>query len=124
MLDEEKGHILKIFNSNLDSLINFGIKKDRFDTIKEGIFIFLKIAEKIKAKQVITSGVGIREGVYLQDLLRPKITFPPNFNPSLKCLQDKFLQSKQKIKLHILLCKFLQPLKIFINLTITISILY
>ncbi|MBX1780613.1 Ppx/GppA family phosphatase, partial [Campylobacter coli] len=61
-------------------------------------FIFLKIAEKIKAKQVITSGVGIREGVYLQDLLRPKITFPPNFNPSLKCLQDKFLQSKQKNK--------------------------
>ncbi len=98
MLDEEKGHILKIFNSNLDSLINFGIKKDRFDTIKEGIFIFLKIAEKIKAKQVITSGVGIREGVYLQDLLRPKITFPPNFNPSLKYLQDKFLQSKQKNK--------------------------
>ncbi|MDX2331039.1 Ppx/GppA family phosphatase [Campylobacter hepaticus] len=96
MLHEEKNHILKILNSNADSLVNFGIKKDRFDTIKEGIFIFLKIAKKIKAKQIITSGVGIREGVYLQDLLRPKTIFPSNFNPSLKCLQDKFLQSKQK----------------------------
>lgn len=78
MLEDEKEHILKIFNSKADALINFGIKKDRFDTIKEGIFIFLKIAEKLKAKQIITSGVGIREGVYLQDLLRPKHTFPVN----------------------------------------------
>ncbi len=92
MLEDEKEHILKIFNSKADALINFGIKKDRFDTIKEGIFIFLKIAEKLKAKQIITSGVGIREGVYLQDLLRPKHTFPVNFNPSLKSLQDRFLQ--------------------------------
>lgn len=91
-LSEEKSHILKIFNSKIDSLTHFGIKKDRFDTIKEGIFIFLKIAQKLKAKQIITSGVGIREGVYLQDLLRPKITFPSNFNPSLKSLQDRFLQ--------------------------------
>ncbi len=98
MLDEERNHILKIFNSKADSLTNFGIKKDRFDTIKEGIFIFLKIAEKIKAKQIITSGVGIREGVYLQDLLRPKVSFPPNFNPSVKSLQDRFLKENKKNK--------------------------
>ena len=96
--EEEKEHILKIFNAKTESLINFGIKKDRYDTIKEGIYIFLKIAQKLKIKQVITSGVGIREGVYLQDLLRPKTSFASNFNPSLRALQDRFLRDNEKNK--------------------------
>ncbi|TKX32603.1 Ppx/GppA phosphatase family protein [Campylobacter aviculae] len=91
-LDEEKEHIEKILKAKADSLANFGIKKDRFDTIKKGIFIFLKIAQKLKTKHIITSGVGIREGVYLKDLLRPNSKFPINFNPSLKSLQDRFLK--------------------------------
>lgn len=45
MLDEEKGHILKIFNSNLDSLINFGIKRIVLIPLKR-VYLFLKIAEK------------------------------------------------------------------------------
>ena len=56
MLEDEKEHILKIFNSKADALINFGIKKDRFDTIKEGIFIFLKIAEKLKPNKSLLAG--------------------------------------------------------------------
>ncbi|TKX31289.1 Ppx/GppA phosphatase family protein [Campylobacter estrildidarum] len=95
-LEEEKTHIEKILQVKADSLANFGIKKDRFDTIKKGIFIFLKIAEKLKAKHIITSGVGIREGIYLKDLLRPHSKFPINFNPSLKSLQDRFLQQENK----------------------------
>lgn len=96
--EEEKSHILKLLQADVNSLINYGIKKDRFDTIKEGIMIFYKIAQKIKAKEIITSGVGIREGVYLQDLLRPLKTFPKNFNPSLRSLQDRFLRPELKDK--------------------------
>ena len=97
-LEDEKEHILKILNAQTDSLADFDIKKDRFDTIKEGALIFLKIAEKIKTKQIITSGVGIREGIFLQDLLRPAQHFPQNFNPSLKSLQDRFLYKDRKLK--------------------------
>ncbi|KAA6227130.1 MULTISPECIES: Ppx/GppA phosphatase family protein [unclassified Campylobacter] len=92
----EYNHVNKILNADFDDLINYGIKKERFDTIKEGTLIFLKIADKLKIKQVITSGVGIREGVYLQDLLRPANKFPANFNTSLKCLQDRFLHGDKK----------------------------
>ncbi len=97
-LKDEKEHILKILNAQTDALMEFDIKKDRFDTIKEGALIFLKIAERIKTKRVITSGVGIREGVFLQDLLRPAKQFPHNFNPSLKSLQDRFLSKDKKLK--------------------------
>ncbi|WP_276883123.1 Ppx/GppA phosphatase family protein [Campylobacter cuniculorum] len=97
-LEDEKEYILKILNAQTDSLADFDIKKDRFDTIKEGALIFLKIAEKIKTKQIITSGVGIREGIFLQDLLRPAQHFPQNFNPSLKSLQDRFLYKDRKLK--------------------------
>ena len=95
---KEKGHILKILNSNTDALINCGIKRDRFDTIKEGALIFVKIAQKLGARRIITSGVGIREGVYLQDLLRPASRFPHNFNPSLRSLQDRFLKKELRYK--------------------------
>jgi len=95
-LKEEKAHILKILNLPSQSLINLSIKKDRLDTIKEGALIFLKIAEKIKAKTIITSGVGIREGMYLKDLLRPAQSFTQDFNPSLKSLQDRFLNEYKK----------------------------
>lgn len=95
---DEKNHILKILNSNTDALIDCGIKKERFDTIKEGALIFLKIAQKLGAKKIITSGVGIREGVYLQDLLRPNNNFPQNFNPSLKSLQDRFSKKELRYK--------------------------
>lgn len=94
--EDEREHITKILSANTDSLADFDIKKDRFDTIKEGALIFLKIAQKIKAKQVITSGVGIREGIFLQDLLRPAQRFPQNFNPSLRSLQDRFLHKDEK----------------------------
>lgn len=95
-LDDEIKYIKKIFESKSENLSNYGIKKDRFDTIKEGIEIFLKIADKLKIKNIITSGVGIREGFYIKDLLRPKNSFPVNFNPSLKSLQDRFLIEKPK----------------------------
>ena len=96
-LEDEINYIKKILDSKFENLSNYGIKKDRFDTIKEGIEIFLKISKKLNAKNIITSVVGIREGVYIKDLLRPRLNFPPNFNPSLKSLQDRFLGEKTQI---------------------------
>lgn len=72
-------------------LKNLGVRKDRYDTIAEGTFIFKTILEYFEAKEVITSGVGVREGVYLTDLLRTQNhKFPANFNVSVRSLLDRF----------------------------------
>ncbi len=86
-----------IYAKTTDDLKEIGLKKDRFDTICEGTFIFDTILEELSVKKVITSGVGVREGVYLTDLLRTSnYRFPANFNPSVKSLLDRFeLDSKQ-----------------------------
>ena len=94
-LDEEKKFIQDIISAPTELLGDYFIKKERFDTIKEGTLIFLKVAKKLQSKEVITSGVGIREGVYLNDILPLNKRFPNNFNPSIKSLQDRFL-SKEK----------------------------
>ena len=74
-----------------DELQELGVKKDRFDTIKEGAFIFKTILEALDIKEVTTSGVGVREGVYLTDLLRTSNhKFPENFNVSVRSLLDRF----------------------------------
>jgi len=76
---------------NKNSLKLLGVKKDRFDTIKEGTFIFDTILEELNIQQVITSGAGVREGVYLSDLLRnSNCKFPSNFNVSVRSLLDRF----------------------------------
>lgn len=74
-----------------DELKNLGVKKDRFDTIKEGTFIFKTILDELHISKVITSGAGVREGVYLSDLLRTSnCKFPSNFNVSIRSLLDRF----------------------------------
>ena len=76
---------------NNDDLKSLGVKKDRFDTIKEGAFIFKTILDELCVQEVITSGVGVREGVYLTDLLRnSNHKFPANFNVSVRSLLDRF----------------------------------
>ena len=76
---------------NNDELKSLGVKKDRFDTIKEGAFIFKTILDELNIKEVVTSGVGVREGVYLTDLLRnSNHKFPENFNVSVRSLLDRF----------------------------------
>ncbi|MGM0518985.1 MAG: Ppx/GppA family phosphatase [Campylobacterota bacterium] len=82
----------KIVKTNsVKELKKIGIKKDRFDTIKEGTFIFKTILEELNTQRVITSGAGVREGVYLTDLLRnSNYKFPSNFNVSVRSLLDRF----------------------------------
>lgn len=90
---EKKSDIFeKIVNTDDTSVLKkLGIKKDRFDTIQEGTFIFKTIVEYLKSKTIFTSGVGVREGVYLTDLLRNSNNkFPSNFNISIRSLLDRF----------------------------------
>lgn len=72
----------------------YGFKKDRIDTIREGCVIFSKLLDKLRVSKVLTSGAGVREGVFLSDLLASQRgVFPQNFNPSLKSLMDRFSQN-------------------------------
>ncbi len=78
-------------------LKKLNIRKDRFDTIKTGTFIFNTILEFLKAKEVITSGVGVREGLYLTDILRTSNhKFPSNFNVSVRSLLDRFVDDSKQ----------------------------
>ncbi len=83
----------KVMDANEKGLRRLYIKADRYDVIKPGSLI---ISELLKRKsdisKLITSGVGVREGVYLSDLLRhQKELFPVNFNPSVRYLLDSYI---------------------------------
>lgn len=89
----------QILLSSSERLKNMGFGEDRIDSIKSGALIFSSFLESLQAKIVITSGVGIREGVFLEDLFRgqPHI-FPPNFYPSLRAALDRFGNKSNRSK--------------------------
>lgn len=83
-----------IAESPVMRLKKYPIKKERYDTIREGALIFSMILRRYTSQSVITSGVGVREGVFLSDMLRSQNhRFPPGFNPSVRSLQDRFCQN-------------------------------
>ena len=64
---------------------------NRLDTIKEGTSIFYMLLKHLDAEVVISSKAGVREGVYLSDILRnTNDKFPHNFNVSIKSLIDRY----------------------------------
>ena len=90
--EENYDLLKKIASSSILKLKKYNIKRHRIDTFREGVAIFINILNYLGAEKVITSGVGVREGLYLKDLLRNSAyKFPANFNPSLKSLCDRFL---------------------------------
>lgn len=93
---EHKKLFDKITTSPLHKLQNLPIPQDRLDTITSGVLIFASFLEHLGAKEVITSGVGVREGVFLADLLRNQhYQFPKGFNPSVASLQERFCLQKK-----------------------------
>ncbi len=83
-----------------------GVKKDRYDVIKPGVLILLRIIKKVEAKELTCSGVGVREGLYLSDLLRNnQDRFPDNFNPSLKYLVDQHSHNAAQRNLRVKLSR-------------------
>ncbi len=92
--EDFSSYIDEMASSSVFKLKSFAVKKDRYDTIREGCAIFSSLAKKLGVESVVSSGAGVREGVYLQDLLRYHgDKFPANFNPSVKSLMDRFVQN-------------------------------
>jgi len=80
-----------IVSSDVLGLKNLSVRKDRFDTMREGCIIFQSILQKLSSKTMITSGAGIREGAYLCDLLRSHHhKFSSDFKLSLRSFKDRF----------------------------------
>ena len=102
-----------IVTSDVLSLKNLGVRKDRYDTMREGCIIFQSLFQKFDAKKVITSGAGVREGAYLCDLLRSfHHTFPSDFKLSLRSLKDRFsIMEKEDFYLIQLTLSLFQALK-------------
>lgn len=81
----------QILQASPKRLKNLFIKPDRFDTIKPGTLILLRILNHLEAKKLVCSGVGVREGVFLSDMLRnSRDQFPANYNPSVRYLLDTY----------------------------------
>ena len=57
----------KIIRSDNKLLKELSIPKNRLDTIREGTLIWKKVLEKIQAKKIISSAVGVREGLFLEN---------------------------------------------------------
>jgi exopolyphosphatase/guanosine-5'-triphosphate,3'-diphosphate pyrophosphatase len=86
--DEFANQILGASPKKLKSLF---IKPDRFDTIKPGTLILQRVLNHLEAKELVCSGVGVREGVFLSDMLRnAHDRFPANYNPSVRFLLDSY----------------------------------
>lgn len=91
----------QIIKSDTEELKSIGVRKDRLDTMREGCSIYNSLIKLLGAKEMITNGAGVREGVYLQDLLRSSNNkFPENFKASVKSLSDRFV-SDEKESLYI-----------------------
>jgi exopolyphosphatase/guanosine-5'-triphosphate,3'-diphosphate pyrophosphatase len=90
-----KDFISEILDADESKLKKLNIKEDRFDIIKPGALILSRVLKKLSIKKLITSGVGVREGVYLSDLLRnSKDKFPHNFNTSVRYLLDFHIKDR------------------------------
>ena len=91
-----KDYLKRVLKANSEEeLLALFIKSNRFDVIKPGTLILQRIMKKIEIEHIITSGVGVREGVYLSDLLRSsKHKFPSNYNTSVRYILDSYVQDK------------------------------
>jgi len=89
--DAHLEYFRSVIRAPLSRLSSLRIKKNRFDTVREGTHIFYELLLHLGAQEVLTSGVGVREGVFLDDLLRGSGgRFPPGINPSLRSIKDRF----------------------------------
>ncbi|MFT7859856.1 MAG: Ppx/GppA phosphatase family protein [Sulfurimonas sp.] len=91
-----RDYIDKVLEADENELKELYIKPNRFDVIKPGALILKLLVKKFSIEGLITSGVGVREGIYLADLLRSsKHQFPANYNTSVRYILDAHLSDKQ-----------------------------
>jgi len=90
-VDAQSHYFEALIASPINKLDTYHIKANRHDTIREGTLILLEILRHIGVTEVITSGVGVREGVYLHHALRkPPYRLPTKSNPSVNSIRDRF----------------------------------
>lgn len=81
----------QILDAGPKKLRTLFIKPDRFDTIKPGTLILERIIRHTQSQKLLCSGVGVREGAFLSDLLRNSgDKFPAHYNPSVRYLLDTY----------------------------------
>lgn len=97
----------KIFLSSAKGLKQFPIKSNRYDTIREGTLIFHELLKFMEVEEVVTSSVGVREGVFLNSSLNKRThKFPEGKNPSIESILSRFkpmvnIEKNKKAKLSI-----------------------
>lgn len=95
-VSENRKFFEKIFQSSEDKLEAMGVPQDRIDNIRSGSLILSLFLSHFGSETITTSGVGVREGVFLSDLLRGhKNSFPKGYNPSLGSIEDRFMLDKR-----------------------------
>jgi len=106
-IEEHHTYLNNIPYSSAKNLKHFHLKQNRFDTIREGVLIFNELVRYMGIKDIITSSVGVREGVYLSQVLKTDaLKFPDTINPSIESLLSRFkpivnIEKKKKAKLKI-----------------------
>jgi len=94
--DDYSSFLKKVLKADEKTLESLYIKENRFDIIKPGSLILQRVIKKLKISEIITSGVGVREGVYLSDLLRnSKDKLPANYNTSVRHILDAHVSDKE-----------------------------
>jgi exopolyphosphatase/guanosine-5'-triphosphate,3'-diphosphate pyrophosphatase len=87
----------RVIRADESELKSFGFKTERLDVIRQGVLIFTQAAKRVGAQTAVTSGVGVREGVFLRDLLRSNGGRLPNdIQPSLVSLCDRFVADRKE----------------------------
>ncbi len=93
--DELNSLLSSVLKADHKELTELNIKSERFDIIKPGVLILQRVLKKLSIKKVVTSGVGVREGVFLSDLLRgSKDKFPTHYNTSMRYILDAHVSEK------------------------------
>ncbi|MFT7823873.1 MAG: Ppx/GppA phosphatase family protein [Sulfurimonas sp.] len=97
----------EVYSSSAKGLKRFPLKSRRYDTIREGTLIFDELLRHMGTEEVVTSSVGVREGVFLNSSLNKRThKFPENKNPSIESILSRFkpmvnIEKNKKAKLHI-----------------------
>ncbi|KIM11023.1 MAG: hypothetical protein KU37_07910 [Sulfuricurvum sp. PC08-66] len=90
----------KIYQRPPQELKLLGIKSERFDVIDAGTLIYTTLLEHLQAPEVTVSQVGVREGRFIQDLLRHQrhMRFPTPINPTMQSLIDRYIDDLEYVK--------------------------
>ena len=86
----------KIMRSSRKQILHMNISADRANDISMGVSIFAQITKQLQVSRIITSGVGVREGYFLKDMLRSSNgLFPSNFHIGIRSLEDRFIRDEK-----------------------------